>query len=64
MGREPIDYRNNLDQLNKRYPEKEMLSIREVMQIMGYRSTNTARKHIPFVKGKISKAALARIMCG
>lgn len=64
MGREKEDYRNNIEQLNRIYPDREMLAVKEVMQIMGYKSRNTAVKHVPFVNGRVSKATLARIMCG
>ena len=64
MPREKEDYRANIEQLNRLYPEREMLTIREVMQIMGYRSPNTAKKYVPFFHGKVCKATLARIMCG
>lgn len=64
MGREKEDYRANLERLNELYPDHEMLTINETMQIMGYRSNNTAKKHIPFTNRKVSKATLARIMCG
>ena len=64
MAREHQDYRNNIEQLNRLYPDREMLTVAETMQIMGYKSQNTAKKYIPFVNRKISKAALARLMCG
>lgn len=65
MPREHVDYRNNIEQLNRRYPEKEMLTRPEVMQILGvstYAGLN--RFGLPFIHGKVSKAALARVMCG
>lgn len=64
MGREHPDYRNNIEQLNRLYPDREMLTVAEVMQIMGYKSQNTAKKHVPFVNRRVSKATLARLMCG
>ncbi len=64
MPREKEDYRNNIEQLNRIFPEREMLTIRESMQILGYNSPNTVKKYLNFVNGKISKAALARYMCG
>lgn len=64
MPREHIDYRANIELLNTMYPDHLMLSIQQVMQVMGYKSKTTARKNIPFTKGKVSKATLARIMCG
>lgn len=64
MSRENQDYRVNLEQLNRMYPDREMLTATEVMHIMGYKSQSTVRKHVPFVNRRVSKAALARIMCG
>lgn len=64
MPREKEDYRANIEQLNRLYPDREMLTIPEVMRIMGYGSTNTAKKHVPFTNRRVSKATLARIMCG
>lgn len=64
MPREHPDYRNNIEQLNRLYPDREMLTVAETMQIMGYKSAITAKKHVPFVNHKVSKATLARIMCG
>jgi hypothetical protein len=64
MGREHPDYRANIEQLNRLFPEREMLTIRETMQVLGYTSPNTVKKYLRFVHGKISKAALARYMCG
>ena len=62
MAREKEDYRANIEQLNRLFPEREMLTIKEVMQILGYGSPNTVKKYLKFVHGKISKAALARYM--
>ena len=63
MPREKEDFRSNLEQLNRLFPEREMLTVRETMQIMGYRSHNTAKKYIRFKTAKVSNATLARIMC-
>lgn len=62
VAREKEDYRANIEQLNRLFPEREMLTIKEVMQILGYGSPNTVKKYLKFVHGKISKAALARYM--
>ncbi len=66
MAREKEDYRANIEQLNRLYPDKEMLTIREAMQVLGYGSVNTVKKHLGqrLVHSRISKAALARYMCG
>lgn len=62
--KEHIDYRANLERLNELYPDHEMLSIPEAMRVMGWKSKNTAKKYIKFVNARVSKAALARQMCG
>lgn len=66
MAREKECYRENLEILNTRYPDHDMLTIEEIMQVTGYRSINSIRKHLGnhLVNRKISKAALARYMCG
>ena len=66
MSREKEGYRENLEILNTRYPDHDMLSIEELMQVTGYTSKNTVRKYFGkmLVNKKISKATLARYMCG
>ena len=66
MAREKECYRENLEILNTRYPDHDMLSIEEIMQVTGYTSINTTRKHFGkmLVNRRLSKAALARYMCG
>lgn len=66
MAREKEGYRENLEILNIRYPDHDMLTIDEVMQVTGIRTKDTVRKHLGqfCVNRRISKAALARYMCG
>lgn len=66
MGRELQDYRSNLEILNNRFPLHDMLTVQEAMEVTGYKSRNTLRKYLGavFVNNKVSKAALARWMCG
>lgn len=66
MSREKEDYRANIEQLNRLFPEYEMLSLKEVMQVLNYSDPKTVRRHLgtKFVNKKLSKAALARYMCG
>lgn len=66
MAREKDGYRENLEILNRRFPEHEMLSIEQVMEVTGYRSRNTVLKHFEgrFVNKRLSKVYLARYMCG
>ena len=64
MPRGKEDFRANIEQLNRHFPDREMLTIPEVMQVMGYKSKDMAKKYIPFTNRRVSKATLARIMCG
>lgn len=64
MAREKEDYRANLELLNGRFPDYDMLTIRDIMQVLGYNSPNTIKKLFKLVNGKVSKAAVARYMCG
>lgn len=64
MARGKEDYRANLERLNELYPDHEMLTVLETMKVMGYRSINTVKKYVPFTNSRVSKATLARIMCG
>lgn len=66
MGREKTGYRDNLELLNVRYPDKDMLSITEIMAVTGFRSRATVRKHFgnKLAGGKLSKPHLAYWMCG
>lgn len=66
MAREKPDFRDNLELLNMRFPDYDMLTIQDVMQVTGYTSVNTIKKYLgkSFVNKRISKIALARYMCG
>lgn len=66
MSRELQDYRSNMEILNNRYPEHDMLSAQEAMEVTGFKTRVTLRKHLGnvFNGGRVSKAALARWMCG
>lgn len=67
MAREKEYYRANLEALNTRFPDREMLTFEEVMQIMGWGDRRMVKKymgaHITPDK-KISKQPVARYMCG
>ena len=59
------DYRLNLERLNELFPDKEMLTIHDVMQVMGFSSPQSAKKYVPFTKSKqVSKVTMARVMSG
>lgn len=66
MAREKDGYRENLELLNMRFPDHDLLSIEEVMETTGYKSKNTVLKHLGdrFVNKRISKVYLAKYMCG
>lgn len=66
MAREKEDYRANIELLNLRFPDHDMLSLEEVMQVTGYKKRDTVLKHLGknFVNKRLSKAALARYMSG
>lgn len=66
MGREKDGYRENLELLNLRYPDHDMLTMQEVQEVTGFRSKNTVLKHlgIKFAGNRLSKVYLARFMCG
>lgn len=63
MSREKEDYRNTIEQLNRLYPDRELLTMDEVMKITGYKTRDSVRKHYPFVNRRINKATLARCLC-
>jgi hypothetical protein len=63
MPREHPDYRNNLELLNDLFPGKLMLTVEDVMVVTGYKSANSVRHNYPIVRGMISKAQFARLMC-
>lgn len=62
MPQEKLTYRDNLDRLCERFPDREFLSIKDVMDFSG-KCRNTVVKLFPFKKGiGISKATLARLL--
>lgn len=62
MAREYPDYRNTIEQLNRLFPDRELLTMEEVMKITGYKTKNSVRKYFPFVNRRINKATLARYL--
>lgn len=65
MPREKTDFRAHLERLNELYPDKEMLSVAEIKQIMGWKNIRTVKKYVPLTPFlQASKVTLARIMCG
>lgn len=65
MALEHPDYRANIEQLNLKFPDREMLTLADVAEVYGYKNPGSARYkfgcHLQL--GKISKAKLARLMC-
>ena len=65
MPREKDGYRENLELLNLRFPDHDMLSLEQVRQVTGFGSDKTVRKHLGqyFHGGRISKVYVAKFMC-
>lgn len=66
MAREKEGYRENLELLNERFPNHDMLSMDQVMVVIGCSDRRTLRNRIPknWVGNRLSKVYLARYMCG
>ena len=66
MASEKEGYRDTIAQLNRLFPDYEMLSLAEVMQVLNYRDPRPVKKFLGahFVNGKLNKIYLARYMCG
>ena len=66
MAREKEFFRDNLQRLNERFPDHDMLSFEEIKCVMGWTDTRTIKKYLGkyIICERISKAALARYMCG
>ena len=64
MPREPTDYRDNLELLNVLYPGPAMLDMEQVKSATGWVDARTIRRYLPVVGGRVSKVALAKMMCG
>ena len=61
MSREKEGFRENVQMLNERFPDVDMLTVKDVMQITGL-CEQTVRKIIRFnpVTKRVTKADLAR----
>lgn len=66
MAREKEGYRDNLELLNVRFPAHDMLTVQQIMEVTGFKTEKTVRKHLGkfFTPAGLSKATLARWMCG
>jgi hypothetical protein len=66
MAKEKKGYRENLEFLNNRFPDHDMLTIEEVMQVAGYSSRKTVKRYLGKyinVANRISKVYVANFMC-
>ena len=61
MSKEPESYRENLERIIEKFPEKEMLSKTDVARLTGLDHRTVARLY-PFKENYISIATLARRM--
>ena len=61
MPREPVTYRLNIEQLNARFPDRDLLTLKDIMELTGL-SRYTAAKEFPFHGKYISKVNLAWMM--
>lgn len=66
MSREKEFFRDNLELLNIRFPDHDMLTFEEVKQVMGWTDTRTVKKYLGkhIVNERVCKPALARYMSG
>lgn len=69
MPREREGYREILGQINERFPDHDMLRIKECGQILGVSKTETvvnrlSKAGVPIVDTRVNKVFLARYMCG
>lgn len=60
------EWREHMEPLNKRFPDYDMLTVEEVMEVMNIKSRKTVLKHlgIHFKANRISKVHVAKFMCG
>ena len=65
MPREKDGFRENMELLNARFPDHDMLSIEDVKQVTGILNYRTVKKRYGkyFVGNRISKVYMAREMC-
>ena len=61
MSREKENFRDQLERIDKAFPDKEILSRKDVAEFTGI-CYSEIRKHFTLNKGKITKVQLAREM--
>lgn len=66
MSREKEFFRDNLELLNIRFPDHDMLTLDEVKQVIGWSDTRTLKKYLGkhIVNERVCKPALAKYMSG
>lgn len=62
MSRESEYYRDNLERIIERFPNRELLNVKDVCSYTGL-NYRTAKKLFPFQKNYITAATLARCLC-
>ena len=62
MPRENEAYRDNLERIKDRFPNQELLSIKNVRDFTGIKNFYTVKKIFPFQHSYISAATLARCL--
>lgn len=62
MSREKEYYRDNLERITERFPNRELLTVKDVCSFTGL-CYNTVRKRYPFKNNYITAATLARCLC-
>lgn len=67
MAREKDGFRENLELLNNRFPDHDLLTIEEIKKVTGFSSRKTVLKYMGkhmIGNSRISKVFLAKFMCG
>ena len=66
MAREKELFRENLEQLNDRFPDKEVLKYEDLAAVCGYSKRAAQRNWQKFYNraiGGVPKATVARVLC-
>lgn len=67
MAREKELFRDNLERIHERFPEKESLNYADLSALFGYSLVTAKRQWHKFYNmrvGGVPKTTVARIMCG
>ena len=66
MAREKEGYREQLDRLDEKFPERESLRYKEICELFGYSESTAKRRWKPFYKasgGGVPKVMIAHELC-